>query len=427
MHLLFLHQNFPAQFGPVLSRLAALPGIRCAFVSRTGHENIPGVVRIPYTLRGGATARGNYFSRTFENVAWNSQAVFEALRARPDIRPDVIVAHSGFLSALPLRQLYRAPIVNYFEFYYRAEHSDIDFRPDAPPTDEDRIRARFRNAAILLDLENCDRGWSPTHWQRDRLPAAYRPKVRVVFDGVDTALWRPRPRTPRKAGRFHVPEGVKLVTYAARGFEATRGFDMFMRFAKALGRRRRDARFIVIGRDRVCYGGDLQRTNGMSYKEWVLAQDDYDLSRFAFVGPVSRQTLAEFFAITDLHVYWTVPFVLSWSLLNALACGAVVLASGTEPVCEVVEHERNGLLGDFFDPEGMAEQAARVLDDPAAFRPLGEAGLRLVREKYSLDACFPQLVRLFEEAAAGAGPPGSPEAKADGTIPTRAAATGPIP
>jgi glycosyltransferase involved in cell wall biosynthesis len=180
-----------------------------------------------------------------------------------------------------------------------------------------------------------------------------------------------------------------------------------MRFAKALYSRRTDVRFVAIGSDRVCYGGDLQRTGGMSYKEWVLAQDDYDMSRFAFLGQVPRQTLAEFFAITDLHVYLTVPFVLSWSLLNALACGAVVLASRTPSVCEVIEHGRNGLLADFFDVEGMAELACRVPDDPAAHRPLGEAGVALVREHYSLDVCFPRLLRLFEEAA-GRTTPGEP-------------------
>jgi glycosyltransferase involved in cell wall biosynthesis len=401
MELLFVHQNFPAQFGPFLTRLAGLPGYRCAFVSRTGNESIPGVVRVPYKVQGSATNRTQYYSRTFENVAWNSQGVFEALNARPDVRPDVVVAHSGFVSALPLRQLYRAPIVNYFEYYYRSENSDIDFRPDSPPTEEDRIRARFRNAAILLDLQDCDLGYSPTSWQRDRLPMAYRSKVRVVFDGIDTTLWRPLPRLPRKAGRFHIPDNVKLVTYVARGFESIRGFDIFMRFAKVLYSRRNDVRFVVIGRDRVCYGGDLLRTNGMSYKEWVLAQDDYDLSRFAFLGSVPRRTLAEFFAITDLHVYLTVPFVVSWSLLNALACGVVVLASRTEPVCEVIEHEHNGLLADFFDVEGLADLACRVLDDPAAYRPVGEAGLDLIREKYSLDVCFPQWLRVVEEAASG--------------------------
>jgi glycosyltransferase involved in cell wall biosynthesis len=172
-----------------------------------------------------------------------------------------------------------------------------------------------------------------------------------------------------------------------------------MRFAKALSARRPNARFIVIGRDRVHYGGDLNRTGGKTFKQWVLSQDTYDLSKFAFVGAVPPDVLAAFFSITDLHVYLTIPFVLSWSLFDALACGATVLASGTAPVREVIEHERTGLLADFFDTDGMVEQACRVLDDPAAFRPLGRAGVELVRDKYSLDVCLPQLTDLYAGVA----------------------------
>jgi glycosyltransferase involved in cell wall biosynthesis len=172
-----------------------------------------------------------------------------------------------------------------------------------------------------------------------------------------------------------------------------------MKFAKALYMRRPDVRFLVIGRETVHYGGDLKKTGGTSFKDWVLSQDSYDLSKFAFVGSVPPDTLAEAFSISDLHVYLTVPFVLSWSLLNALACGATVLASGTPPVREVIEHGKNGLLTDFFDVEAMAEQAAKVLGDPGQYRPLGRAGIELVREKYSLDVCQPQLVKLFEETA----------------------------
>jgi glycosyltransferase involved in cell wall biosynthesis len=400
MDVLFLHQNFPAQFGPVASRLASRPGYRCWFAHRSGEESIPGIEQVCFKPPGGATARTHYYSRTFENIVWQSYGAYTALKARPDIRPDVIVAHSGFVSPLPLRELYpQAGVLGYFEYFYHPHNSDLDFRPDTPVSDDDRIRSRFRNAAQLLDLHGCDAGYSPTQWQRERFPLEYRDKIEVIFDGVDTNVWRPRPRKPRQAGRIVVPDHVKLVTYAARGLESIRGFDIFMKFAKALYRRRADVRFIVIGRDQVHYGGDHNRTGEKSFKKWVLAQDDYDLSRFAFVGSVPPDVLAAFFSITDLHVYLTVPFVLSWSLFDALACGATVLASRTAPVCEVVEHGRTGLLVDFFDVEEMAETASRVLDDPAAYRPLGEAGIDLIRQRYSLDVCLPRLVDLYERTA----------------------------
>ena len=406
MHLLFLHQNFPAQFGPVAAHLAGR-GDRVTFASHTGSGAIPGVERMAYQLRGGATARTHYAARTFENAVWHSHAAYDALRARPDVVPDLVVAHSGFLSTLPLRELYRCPIINYFEYFYHVLDSDMDFRPEFPVAEADRLRARFRNATLLLDLDHCDLGYAPTYWQRDRLPALYRPKVRVVFDGIDTQLWRPppaRPVTPRRVGPITVPDGVKLVTYAARGLESMRGFDVFMRLAKRLCERRADVRFLVVGQDRVCYGGDDKHTGGKSFKEWVLARDDYDLSRFTFTGLLPPAELAQVFAISDLHVYLTVPFVLSWSLLDALACGALVLASGTAPVREVIEHGRNGLLADFFDLDTMADLACRSLDAPAEHEPLRRAAVETVRERYSLEVCLPQMLRMYDEAL-GTRPP----------------------
>jgi glycosyltransferase involved in cell wall biosynthesis len=155
--------------------------------------------------------------------------------------------------------------------------------------------------------------------------------------------------------------------------------------------------FLIAGEDRIIYGGDQNVTGGKPFKEWVLAQDNYDLSRFVFLGRLPPPDLAQLFALSDLHIYLTVPFVLSWSLLDALACGATVLASNTPPVREVIEPCVNGLLMDFFDVDGMAEQANWVLDDPQAYRHLGKAGVELVRSRYSLHECLPRVAAMFEE------------------------------
>jgi glycosyltransferase involved in cell wall biosynthesis len=398
MHVLFIHPNFPAQFGHVAAYLARAHGFRCTFVSQKPGGDGDGVTRLQYHLKGGATDKTHYCSRTFENSVWHSHAVYETLRARPDVRPDLVVAHSGFLSSVFLRELYDCPIINYFEYFYRTRNSDMDFRPDFPTPAINALRARARNATLLLDLESCDAGYSPTRWQRDRLPAAFHDKVRVIFDGIDTALWRPDPAAPREVAGRAVPDGTRLVTYVARGMESMRGFDVFMRVAKRLCDRRRDVLFAVVGEDRVCYGGDHDVTGGKSFKEWVLAQDAYDLSRFVFTGLLPTPALARLLAATDLHVYLTVPFVLSWSLLDSLACGATVLASNTAPVREVIEPGRTGLLADFFDVDGFADAAGRVLDAPQEYRPLGRAGVELVRERYSLDVCLPQMLALYREA-----------------------------
>ena len=401
MHVLFVHQNFPAQFGPFAFRLARAPGFRCTFVSNK-HEGVyRGVRCIKYPTKGGATEQNHYCSRTFENGVWHTAGVYDALAAAPDVRPDLIVGHSGFGSTLFLRDLYPGvPIVNLFEYFYHVVGSDLDFRPEFPARPIDRLRARARNAMILLDLNNCDLGYSPTDWQRSKLPAEYQPKLRTVFDGIDTDLWAPDPAAPRRIGYRDIPAGTRIVTYVSRGMESMRGFDIFMRVAKRLCDRRSDVLFVVVGQDRVCYGGDDKYTGGKTFKEWVLAKDDYDLSRFAFTGLLPEADLAKLLAATDLHIYLTVPFVLSWSLFNALSCGATVLASDTAPVRELVTHERTGLLAPFFDVDAFADAANRVLDDPAAYKPLGRAGAELIRRKYSLDECLPRFLKLCEDARA---------------------------
>jgi glycosyltransferase involved in cell wall biosynthesis len=398
MHVLFIHQNFPAQFGHIAMYLVQKKGFRCTFVSAAPACPINGIERIQYRLRGGAIEQNHVCSRTFENAMWHSHAVYEALAQQPNIRPDLIVAHSGFLSTVFLRELYDCPIVNYFEYYYLTRGSDMDFRPDFPYPAINRLRARARNANLLLDLEECDAGYSPTRWQRGLFPARYQPKIRVAFDGIDTSVWRPLPNRPERVGNWAVAEGTRVVTYVSRGMESIRGFDIFMKIAKLICARRRDVVFFVVGEDRICYGGDAEFTGSPSFKRWVLARDEYDLSRFVFTGHLPTTTLVDLFARSDLHIYLTVPFVLSWSLMDALACGTTVLASNTAPVTEMVRHGQNGLLGDFFDVEGLADAACQVLDDPGAYRALGQAGAQMIRERYSLDVCLPRMLDLYEDA-----------------------------
>jgi hypothetical protein len=159
MHVLFVHQNFPAQFGHIARHLIRTRGWSCTFVSKTPPGEVDGIRKIAYTTRGGSRETTHYCSRRFENAIWHSHGVYEACRAHPDLRPDLVVGHSGFGSTLFLPELYPdVPVVNYFEFYYHPHRSDMDFRPEFPPSELDFLRARARNAMLLLDLENCRRG-----------------------------------------------------------------------------------------------------------------------------------------------------------------------------------------------------------------------------------------------------------------------------
>jgi glycosyltransferase involved in cell wall biosynthesis len=413
MHVLFVHQNFPAQFGHIARHLVKQRGWQCTFVSETPPGEVAGIRKIQYKTAGGARASTHYCSRTFENSVWHSHAVFEACKAHPELQPDLIVGHSGFGSTLFLPELYpAAPVVNYFEFYYHPHQSDMDFRAEFPPAELDFLRARARNAMLLLDLTNCRAGYSPTHFQRSLFPAELRHKIAVIFDGIETDIFHRRADIPRRVGDRMISPSTRIVTYVSRGFESMRGFDIFMRVAKQIYRAFPDVLFVVIGSDRICYGGDQKHIRHPTFREHVLAQEDYDLSKFVFTGSVSTSVLVNLFSLSDLHIYLTVPFVLSWSLLNALACGCTVLASKTAPVQEVIADGSNGLLADFFDVDGLAEKALAVLRDPAAYRPLGERGVALIHEQYALDVTLPRLIAWLEQVAGG-GPSPPAEGFAD--------------
>jgi glycosyltransferase involved in cell wall biosynthesis len=396
VQIVFVHPNYPAQFGHLAARLAR-EGHECVFVTRAPAQSSEGVRVIRYDVKGGATHQNHYCSRTFENCIWQAHAVYGACKAA-GLSPDLVVGHSGFGSTLFLGELWSAPIVNYFEYYYHPHGSDMDYRPDFPPAEIDFLRSRARNAMILLDLDNCAAGYAPTAWQRSLFPAAWQPKIDVIHDGVDTAVWRRR-TVPRRIGDEAVPDDVRIVTYVARGLEAMRGFDIFVRVANRIAAALPNVLFAVVGSDRVHYGNDLSHVKAKTFREHVLATERPDLSRFRFLGTLPADRLAEVLSVSDLHLYLTVPFVLSWSLLDALACECVVLASDVPPVREVIADGRTGLLGGFFDVDGLTAAALRVLKDPAGWRSLGRAGRALVEERYQLDVTFPLLTGLFERAA----------------------------
>jgi glycosyltransferase involved in cell wall biosynthesis len=427
MHVLYVHQNFPAQFGHIARHLVDQLGWTCSFVSHTPGGTVAGINKIEYKLAGGATKQNHFCSRTFENTVWHCDAVYRAMKARPDVKPDLIVGHSGFGSTLFLRELYpTTPIINFFEYYYlpHDKDSDMDFRTDLgwPTSEWKYLRSRCRNAMILLDLQNCQAAYTPTGFQKSRFPAEYQPKLETIFDGVDRSVYHGfdqslRPRLSQRGVRtlagVQVPPNTRVVTYVSRGFESMRGFDMFMKAAKRIYEQFPDVLFLVVGTDKVAYGGDEEYVAPhKTFKEWTLARGDYDLSRFRFLGRIPPTELAKLLAATDLHIYLTVPFVLSWSMMDAMSCGAVVLGSDTAPVREMIRDGENGLLADFFDADALAAKAIEVLKDPDAARPLGRAAEQMIRERYSLEAVLPKMLELYERAAAAklAGWPPAPPA-----------------
>ena len=320
--------------------------------------------------------------------------------ARPDLKPDLVVAHGGRgAPTLFVKDLLDCPIINYCEYYFATSHRDISYRIDLPPAEPAPFFPRCINAPTLASLVDCDAGYSATHWQKQSFPPRFHSKIGVYFDGIDTALYRPG-AAPRRIGEVSLPQDTKVVTFVARGLESIRGFDLFMQVADRICRQRADVLFVVVGGEEIHYGWDKLHTGSPSFKQWVLSHGEHDLSHFLFPGRILPEHLADILRLSDLHIYLSAPFVVSWSLFNAMATGVPVLASDVPPVREVIEAGVNGLLEPLFDIDRLTATALKVLADPAAFAPLGIAARCTIEERYSIASCIPPLHDFFKRVAA---------------------------
>lgn len=404
MHVLFLHDAFPAQFGRLGLELTERYGWRCSFlVQSVSSCPTPSAAMLQKLELHQAPVSKEH--RTKGGIPWpqiyglfleQCYGVHEALRAKPQLKPDLIVAHGGRgAPTLFLRDLFDCPIAVYCEYYFALNRRDISYRIDLPPAEPAPFFPRSINAPTLASLVEADAGYSATHWQRTSFPERFHPKIEVHFDGIDTAEYHPG-AAPSQIGGVTVPAETRVVTYVARGLESVRGFDIFMTAADRIAKARSNVLFIIVGGEEIHYGWDALHTGKASFKQWVLEQDQYDLSRFVFLGTILPEKLAQILRRSDLHIYPSVPFVLSWSLLDAMCTGLVVLASDVPPVREVIEPGVNGLVAPFFDVDQLAETALKVLDNPAEYAPLGAAARRTIEERYSLDLSVPAIKNFFE-------------------------------
>jgi glycosyltransferase involved in cell wall biosynthesis len=407
VRVLFLHDAFPAQFGHVALELTRRYGWECHFLVESvsncpapSPEMLQALHVRSYPLSDEYRKRPpTPWPQIYGRYLELCEAAFEGIRRSPGLRPDLVVAHGGRGAPTPLiRDVVDCPIINYCEYYFAFGHRDISYRVDLPPAEPAPHFPRCINAPVLVALADCDSGYSATAWQRSTFPARFQPKIEVHFDGIDDQLYRPGVAPGQILGRA-VPEGTRVVTFVSRGLESVRGFDLFMEVARRIALERPDVLFVVVGNEETYYGWDKLHVGQSSFKKWVIERGQFDLSRFVFLGQVEPDRLAEVLRMSDLHLYLTAPFVLSWSLLDAMATGLVVLASDVPPVREVIEPGVNGLVEPLFDADRMTGTALRVLDDPSTYAPLGKAARATIEARYSVDVAIPPLKDYFERVA----------------------------
>ena len=402
MRYLFIHQNFPGQFCHVAKVLADDPSNEVIGIGEAPNlKSRPALharIRVlSHQPHGSAHKETHHYLRDFEGHLRRGQTVVRLLlklRDEDGFQPDVIVAHPGWGEGLFLKDIFpNARIIQYFEYYYQGTGGDVGFDPEFPSTLDDQLRVRIKNTTQLHSLIGCDQGVSPTAWQQSRYPAELRNKIEVIHEGIDTEIVKPDAGAWVEINGQRLQAGDEIVTYVARNLEPYRGFHTFMRSLPKLQALRPNAKVIIVGGDEVSYGKRLPE--GQTYRQRYCAevQDRVDWSRVFSVGKLPYADYLKVLQISAAHVYLTYPFVLSWSMLEAMAAGCLLVASDTAPVKEVIEDGQNGLLVDFFDHDRLANKITEVLANPEIHPPLRNSARKTIVEQYDLKTlCLPKML-----------------------------------
>ena len=388
IRLLFVHQNFPGQYRHLAAHYAAEAGYRVVAVGEKANllrqPRLPGVEVLGYDLP--ELERVEPFNASLVKAIHRGKRVAAgaAHLKRQGFRPDVIFAHIGWGEALFLKDIFPdARVLLYGEFFYRAQGADVGFDPEFPMSAEKVLRLRVMNAPLLMSLDASDWGLAPTRWQHRQFPAAYAQRMSVIHDGINTDAVSPSKEVFQE----------ELITYVARNLEPYRGFHVFMRAIPEIQKRRPNARIVIVGGDEVSYSPRLPP--GQTYRQRLLRaiEGKADLSRVHFTGRIPYADYLALLRRSSVHVYLTYPFVLSWSLLEAMSAGCLVVGSRTPPVEEVIRDGENGLLTDFFSTEQLAARIDQALSMDS--RPLREAARKTAVERFDLKrVCLPAQLEL---------------------------------
>lgn len=399
MKVLFVHQNCPGQFKHLAPSLAA-EGHEVVFISQKGRPTPPGVRKIEYEAHRSVTANIHPYLRATEAAILNAQAVARigfSLRSKGYL-PDVMIGNPGWGETLFLKDVWpETPLISLVEFYYNGTGSDVGFDPEFSTGPDAVLRARVRSSQHLLAIEAADLAYSPTEWQKVQFPTVYQDKISVIHDGIDVDRIGPNP-----SASFAVPGGPVLsrddevLTYVSRNLEPYRGFHSFMRALPAILKARPDAKVVVVGGDEVSYGGKPK--DGGTWREVMLAEIGPLPERVYFTGRLPYSDYLSLLQVSSVHLYLTYPFVLSWSMLEAMAAGAFVLGSATAPVEEVIEDGANGWLVPFFDTAAMAERVSQALAMRHEVDDLRAAARQTVVSRYALADCLTRQRHLIDTA-----------------------------
>lgn len=412
MKILFVHQSFPGQFIHLAPALVARGHeVRAILMQKQVPDAWNGIRLTGYLPVAESTPGIHPWLKNIENEIILAESVFRtALKLKAQgYSPDVIVAHLGWGESLFLKQVWpQTRLGIYCEYFYHYDEADVGFDPEFPVTDVgEKCRLQLKNLAILQQIGIADAGISPTHWQAATFPEPFRRNITVVHDGINTRGVRPDPsvqlRVETSGGEHVLTRQDEVITFVNRNLEPYRGYHVFMRALPELLLRRPHAQVLITGGEDVSYG--KRPVAGTSWKQVMINEvrptiPDADWSRVHFTGVVPYSQFIKILQLSTVHVYLTYPFVLGWSLLEAMSAGCAIVASDTGPLHEVVQNGETGRLVGFFDVKRLVDTVCELLEQPEQRRWLGESARKFARENYDLNTlCLPRQIQWVKSLA----------------------------
>jgi glycosyltransferase involved in cell wall biosynthesis len=405
MRILFIHNNFPGQYRRILARIKNDPAYELLSASLDTNSQPAVIDRLSYRLHREPSKNIHPAARYTESAVLTGQAVLKALLPlkRKGWSPDIVLSHAGWGNGLFIKDLWpQTRVLSYFEWYYNPDGEESGYLQRSPLELDARMRTRLKNTAILQELAAMDWGQSPTMYQRSQFPDVFHERISVLHDGIDTDFFSPLESATFTIGDQVFRRGDPLITYIARGMEPYRGFPQFIEAVSRLQRVNSDFHAVVIGTDRVAYGANRQ--DGKSWKEAMLEEHQPDLTRLHFLGHQPLHVLRDVLRVSAAHIYLTVPFVLSWSMMEAMSTGALVIGSNNGPVQEMIRDGENGYFTDFFDVKELSRRLRAILDAPNAHHQQRANARETILRLYREDELTPRYLKLISSVASGERP-----------------------
>lgn len=390
MNILFIHRSFPAQFKFLSAALAQNANNLVLFITSSEENYIQGVNKLLYKPQRKVAPDIHPYLKEYEEAIIHGQAAADIALAmkKRGIIPDIIFAHS-WGSALFMKDIFpETPLLCYFEWFGNSENSVFDFGGNVLDFDKKAL-IRSNNCRNLIDLYSCDGGISPTQWQKDQFPKEFHDKIEVIHDGIETEFFKPDSNAKFiiKDKNLELSANDEVITYATRGMEPLRGFPQFMEAVAKLQKKRPNAHFVIAGSNFVHYGVGAEKG---TYKEIMLNKLRLDMTKIHFVDVLPYPEYLKLLQISSAHVYLTYPYVLSWSILEAMACECCIIASDTQPVTEVIKDNYNGLLVDFYDINGLAQKIEYALNNKEKIQEIRKNARQTILDKYALKDMIPK-------------------------------------